>query len=68
MGKLTDVAIRARIRAGERFEGRTDGDGLVDLAARSHDTALAAALPFCRQVAREGPGSHIDLPLAAARQ
>jgi len=29
MGKLTDVAIRAWIKAGERFEGRTDGDGLV---------------------------------------
>ena len=29
MGKLTDVAIRYWINAGERFEGRTDGDGLV---------------------------------------
>jgi hypothetical protein len=27
MGKLTDVAIRAWIKAGERFEGRTDGEG-----------------------------------------
>ena len=31
MGKLTDVAIRAWIKAGERFEGPTDGDGLVTL-------------------------------------
>jgi hypothetical protein len=29
MGKLTDVAIRAWIKASERFEGRTDGDGLA---------------------------------------
>jgi len=29
MGKLTDVAIRAWIRSGERFEGRSDDDGLV---------------------------------------
>jgi len=29
MGKLTDVAIRTWVNAGERFEGRTDGEGLV---------------------------------------
>lgn len=29
MGKLSDVTIRAWIKAGERFEGRSDGDGLV---------------------------------------
>ena len=29
MGKLTDVAIRSWIKAGERFEARTDGDGLL---------------------------------------
>jgi integrase len=28
MGKLSDVAIRNWIKAGERFEGRGDGDGL----------------------------------------
>jgi hypothetical protein len=31
MGKLTDVAIRAWIKAGEGFDGRTVGDGLVML-------------------------------------
>jgi len=30
MGKLTDVAIRAWIRSGERFEGRSDGDGCLN--------------------------------------
>ncbi|MBI5786596.1 MAG: tyrosine-type recombinase/integrase [Rhodocyclales bacterium] len=29
MGKLSDVQIRAWMRAGERFEGRADGGGLV---------------------------------------
>ncbi|BAK75349.1 phage integrase [Pseudogulbenkiania sp. NH8B] len=28
MGKLTDVQIKAWVRAGERFEGKADGDGL----------------------------------------
>lgn len=28
MGKLTDIQIRAWIKTGERFEGRSDGDGL----------------------------------------
>ena len=28
MGKLSDVEIRNRIKAGERFEARGDGDGL----------------------------------------
>lgn len=28
MGKLTDIEIRAWIKAGERFEGRSDGEGL----------------------------------------
>jgi hypothetical protein len=29
MGKLNDVTIRGWIRSGERFEGRSDGDGLA---------------------------------------
>ncbi len=28
MGRLTDIEIRNWIKAGERFEGRADGDGL----------------------------------------
>lgn len=28
MAKLTDIQIRAWIKAGERFEGRSDGNGL----------------------------------------
>ena len=29
MGKLNKLTIRGWIRSGERFEGRSDGDGLV---------------------------------------
>ena len=39
MGKLTDIEIRAWIKAGERFEGRADGDGLY-LRFRENDTAV----------------------------
>ncbi len=28
MGKLTDIQIRAWVKNGEHFEGRSDGDGL----------------------------------------
>ena len=34
MGKLTDIQIRAWIKAGERFEQRGDGDGLYRQTAR----------------------------------
>ena len=45
MGKLTDVAIRAWIRSGERFEGRSDGDGLV-LTWREKRTAPSWRLRY----------------------
>jgi hypothetical protein len=51
MGKLTDVAIRAWAKAGERLDGRTDGDGLVLTwrPDRTHRTGgCASALPASR--------------------
>ena len=39
MGKLNDVTIRGWIRSGERFEGRSDGVGLV-LAWRKYTGSL----------------------------
>lgn len=69
MGKLTDVAIRAWIKAGERFEGRTDGDGLL-LSWRPDRTAPHWRLRF-RFAGKSrvmNLGSYTDLPLAAARQ
>ena len=69
MGKLTDVAIRAWIKAGERFEGRTDGDGLV-LTWRPDRTAPHWRLRyrFAGKSRVMNLGSYTDLPLAAARQ
>lgn len=69
MGKLTDVAIRAWIKAGERFEGRTDGDGLV-LTWRPDRTTPHWRLRyrFAGQLRVMNLGSYTDLPLAAARQ
>lgn len=68
MGMLTDVAIRAWIRSGERFEGRSDGDGLV-LTWRPERRAPSWKLR-CRFAgkSRVNLGSHTDLPLTAARQ
>lgn len=69
MGKLTDVAIRAWIKAGERFEGRTDGDGLV-LTWRPDRTTPHWRLRyhFAGKSRVMNLGSYTDLPLAAARQ
>lgn len=68
-GALTDVAIRAWIRAGERFEGRTDGDGLL-LSWRPDRTAPHWRLRyrFAGKSRVMNLGSYTDLPLAAARQ
>jgi hypothetical protein len=69
MGKLTDVAIRAWIRSGERFEGRSDGDGLV-LTWRPDRTAPHWRLRyrFAGKSHVMNLGSYTDLPLATARQ
>lgn len=68
MGKLTDVAIRAWIKAGERLEGRTDGDGLL-LSWRPDRTAPHWRLRyrFAGKSRVMNLGSCTDLPLAAAR-
>ena len=69
MGKLSDVAIRAWIRSGERFEGRSDGDGLV-LTWRPERSAPSWKLRyrFAGKSRAMNLGSYTDLPLAAARQ
>jgi len=69
MGKLTDVSIRAWIRSGERFEGRSDGDGLV-LTWRAERSAPSWKLRyrFAGKSRVMNLGSYTDLPLAAARQ
>lgn len=69
MGKLTDVAIRAWIKAGERFEGRTDGEGMV-LTWRPDRTTPQWRLRyrFAGKSRVMNLGSYTDLPLAAVRQ
>lgn len=69
MGKLSDVQIRAWMKAGERFEGRADGGGLV-LRYRGGD-----AVPSWRFRYSIGGtprvlhlGSYGDLSLADARK
>lgn len=67
--KLTDVAIRAWIKAGERSEVRTDGDGLV-LTWRPDRTATHGRLRYrnaCKSRVMN-LGSDTALPLSAARQ
>ncbi len=69
MGKLTDVAIRAWIRSGERFEGRSDGDGLV-LTWRPERSAPSWRLRyrFAGKSRVMNLGNDTDLPLAAVHQ
>jgi Arm DNA-binding domain len=69
LGKLTDVAIRAWIRSGERSEGRSDGVGLV-LTWREKRTAPSWRLRyrFAGKPRVMENGSYSDLTLAATRQ
>lgn len=69
MGKLTDIQIRAWIKADERFEGRADGEGLY-LRFREKD-----AVPSWRYRYRfDGKprvmnlGTYVTLSLAEARR
>jgi len=70
MGKPTDVAIRAWIKAaGERFEGRTDGDG--PLLSRRPDRPAPHWRLRCRFAGKSrvmNLGSCTDWPLPAARK
>ncbi|SMF39917.1 tyrosine-type recombinase/integrase [Pseudogulbenkiania subflava] len=69
MGKLTDMQIKAWIKAGERFEGRGDGDGLW-LRYRENDKTPVwryrykfAGKPRTMQI-----GTYAELSLAKARE
>jgi integrase len=69
MGKLSDASIQSWIRANERFEGRSDGDGLylryraVDAAPRWIFRYQLAGKPRVLNI-----GNYRDLSLAAARR
>lgn len=68
MGNLSDVTIRGWIRSGERFEGRTDGDGLV-LTWRPNASSPSWKLRyrFGGKPRVMNLGSYSVLSLAAAR-
>ncbi|RLO17858.1 site-specific integrase [Klebsiella pneumoniae] len=69
MAKLTDIQIRAWIKAGERFEGRSDGNGLY-LRYRAGDKA--PVWRFRYQYAGKSRvmmiGSYGEISLAKARE
>lgn len=69
MGKLTDVAIRNWVRAGEHFEGKGDGDGLY---IRYRKSDRAPRWLFRYQLAGQPRvlhlGSYTSVSLADARK
>ena len=69
MGKLTDLDIRNWIKAGERFEGRGDGEGLY-LRYRKEDAVprWLFRYRFAGKARVLNLGSYKDLSLASARK
>jgi integrase len=69
MAKLTDMQIRNWIKAGERFEARSDGDGLVLCWSERYAAPFwklrykFAGIPRTMTL-----GNYSDLPLAKARE
>lgn len=69
MGKLNDIQIKAWIKAGERFEGRSDGNGLY-LRYRKEDAVPGWRFRYrlAGQQRAMGLGSYTSVSLAAARR
>ena len=69
MGKLTDIQIRAWIKADERFEGRADGEGLY-LRFREKDAVPSwrYRYRFDGQQRVMNLGTYVTLSLAEARR
>lgn len=69
MAKLTDMQIKAWIKAGERFEGRSDGNGLY---LRYRDVDRVPVWRFRYKISGKARamviGSYGDLTLAKARE
>lgn len=69
MGQLNDMQIRAWIKAGERFEGRSDGDGLVLCWRESYAAPIwRFRYRFTGKARVMNIGSYRDLSLADARK
>ena len=69
MAKLTDMQIRAWVKAGERFEGRSDGNGLY-LRYREVDRSPVWRFryKFAGKTRAMVIGSYVELSLAKARE
>lgn len=69
MPKLTDIQIRAWIKSGERFEGRSDGNGLY---LRFRDVDRVPSWRFRYKFAGKSRAMHIgsyrELSLSKARE
>ncbi|ECK6865812.1 hypothetical protein FSD44_14600 [Salmonella enterica] len=65
MGKLTDKQIRAWIKAGERFEGRSDGNGLY-LPTTATRGRISCAGSF--RAASRTPATTAAAPATTARR
>lgn len=69
MGTLTDVAIRNWIKSGERFDGRSDGDGLYLAFRKDHAVPVwRFRYRFAGKARVMHLGSYRDLSLADARR
>ncbi|HHQ6626002.1 TPA: tyrosine-type recombinase/integrase [Serratia fonticola] len=69
MAKLTDMQIRAWIKAGERFEGRSDGNGLYLSYRENYQTPVwRFRYKFAGKSRVMMIGSYAELSLAKARE
>ncbi|WP_447884147.1 tyrosine-type recombinase/integrase [Serratia fonticola] len=69
MAKLTDMQIRAWIKAGERFEGRSDGNGLYLSYRENYQTPVwRFRYKFSGKSRVMMIGSYAELSLAKARE
>lgn len=69
MGKLTDLQIKAWLKAGERFEGRSDGNGLYLCYRESFASPKwRFRYRFAGKARAMWVGSYAELSLAKARE
>lgn len=69
MPKLTDMQIRAWIKAGERFEGRSDGNGLYLSYRENYQTPVwRFRYKFAGKARAMMIGSYAELSLSKARE
>lgn len=69
MGKLTDIQIRAWIKSGEHFQGRSDGDGLyLSFPEKYSSPVWRFRYRFSGKQRIMNIGSFASLPLAKARE